>query len=98
MMGSEVSRNQSHPEWQVISQHLQAARKMGSAGKYFHSGVRGYAEFMHDLLQPAKDVEKEEQQRMAGEAQELKQAPAPQAPAFEPVGRYRKVGDFRNYR
>ena len=46
----------------------------------------------------SQPVEREEQQRMAGEAQELKQAPAPQAPAFEPVGRYRKVGDFRNFR
>lgn len=73
-------------------------QRKGQAGNYFHSGKRGHAEFMHDLLQPAKDVEKEEQQRMAGEAQELKQAPAPKAPAIEPIERYRKIGDFRNFR
>lgn len=71
--------------------------RKGQAGKY-HTTGKGLAEFMFDLAQPTKEAEKEEQQRMAGEAQELKQAPAPQAPAFEPVGRYRKVGDFRNFR
>ena len=73
-------------------------QRKAQSGEYFRSGTRGHAEFMHDLLQPAKDVEKEKQQRMAGETQELKQPPAPQPPAFEPAGRYRKVGDFRNYR
>lgn len=73
-------------------------KEKGQAGKYFHSGTRGYVEMMADLLQPAKDVEKEKQQRMAGEASELKQAPAPQPPASESISKYRQLGDFRDFR
>ena len=72
-------------------------QRKGQAGKY-HTTGEGLAEFMFDLSQPAKEAEKEEQQRMAGEAQELKQVPAPKAPAIEPIERYRKIGDFRNFR
>ena len=53
---------------------------------------------MADLLQPAKDVEKEKQQRMAGEASEVGRAPAPRPAAAESISKYRQLGDFRDFR
>jgi len=58
-------------------------------------GMRGMVQGLQDGF---RGIPEPEVPRMAGEAQELKQAPAPQAPAFETAGRYRKVGDFRNFR
>ena len=70
--------------------------KNAAEGKYSGRSIFGLTDMVRDTLEGPR--EPAEKQRMAGEAQELKQPPAPQPPAFEPAGRYRKVGDFRNYR
>ena len=75
--------------------------KNAAEGKYSGRSIFGLTDMVRDTLEGPR--EPAEKQRMAGEAQELKQPPspqppAPQPPAFEPIERYRKIGDFRNFR